>query len=76
MLGASRVVESDSDGEFPASVGSGSDQELEDTDNDSVDSAEFHDAFAKKPVMRVKMGDSARKSGLASSVALGKSTYG
>jgi hypothetical protein len=76
MLGASRVVDSDSDGDFPASVGS-SDAEGHDNDSgddSSVASDEFHDAFAKKPVTRVKMGE-AKRSALKGS-ALGSSSYG
>lgn len=70
MLGASRVVDSDSDDEFPGSV-AGSDHEGDDS---SVDSDDFQDALARKPVTRVKMGE-ARRSALKGST-LRVSTYG
>jgi hypothetical protein len=76
MLGASRVVDSDSDGDFPASVGSSDAEghEHDSGDDSSVASDEFHDAFAKKPVTRVKMGE-AKRSALKGSM-LGSSSYG
>ena len=67
------IIESDSDGEFPASVqgsseyGSGSEGEgggdnSRNSDADSVDSTDYFDAVARKPITRVRMGESKRVS--------------
>jgi hypothetical protein len=73
---SSRVVDSDSDGEFPRSVESdGSDASGDDS---SVDSDEFYDAISKKPVVKVKMGES-RRSAMGSSLmgsSMAKSSFG
>lgn len=73
MLGASRVVDSDSEGDFPVSDESSSDA-ADGEEDSSVGSEEFHDAFAKKPVVRVKMGETRRSAMKGSS--LGSSSFG
>lgn len=77
LLSQSALVDSDSDGDFPASApGSSSDANDDDSDDDS---AYFHDAVSKKPVLRVRMGESKRGGGgvMQSAMSgLNKSSYG
>ena len=57
---SSRIVDSDSDGDFPDSPVSGEGYSDQEEDDDSVDSTEFHDTIARKPILKVRMGESKR----------------
>eukprot|EP01032_Pedospumella_encystans_P008179 gene8179-9738_t len=68
LLNQSAIVESDSEGDFPESVKSTDDEDGSGSDSDSVNSADFFDTIARKPVTKVKMGES-RKGSLNSSIS-------
>ena len=81
LLGSTTVVDSDSDGEFPASVHSDSDSDGDSTGEESGDDGNaeggsdsslensdmFFDALSMKPITIVKLGASSRTGALGGS---------